>query len=287
MLSYVYEVATLAAIFTVASLSLAIVVGQAGMLSLAHGAFVGLGAYAYALTATSGGHSVFAMLAAILFAAVVGTVLAYFASSSDEEQFAVITLAFHILVVNIVTNWAGVTNGSYGISQIPRLTLLGLGEDRIDFLIWCIGIAAAMFWLMQRLANSGFGALLRASAVDKDMVESLGSSSQRLRIAAFAIGCGGAGLAGSLFSMHAAYIAPPSFELHLSILILAMVIVTAGHSMVGPVIGACIMIVIPEALRFVAFDAASAGPLRQVIFGAILVVVVFMRSWTVQRGARE
>jgi ABC-type branched-subunit amino acid transport system permease subunit len=142
-----------------------------------------------------------------------------------------------------------------------------------------------MFLLMQRVAGSGFGTLLRASAVDKDMVESLGSSVQRLRIAAFSIGCAGAGVAGSLFAMHAAYIAPASFDLHLSILLLAMVIVATGRSMAGPVIGACIMIVIPESLRFVAFDAASAGPLRQVIFGAILVIVVFARSWHSQRGA--
>lgn len=286
MLSYVYEVATLAALFVVASLSLAIIVSQAGLLSMAHGAFVGLGAYAFSLAATSGWHPALAAVAAIAFAAVVGTVLAYFASGSDEEQFAVITLAFHILVVNILTNWASVTKGAYGIAQIPRLTLFGFGEDRVHFLVFCIVIAAAMFWLMQRLAHSGFGALLRASAVDKDMVEALGSSSQRLRIAAFAIGCAGAGLAGSLFAMHAAYIAPPSFELHLSILILAMVIVAAGRAMIGPVIGACIMIVIPESLRFLAFDAASAGPLRQVIFGLILVVVVFGRSWQAHRGAR-
>jgi branched-chain amino acid transport system permease protein len=285
MLSYVYEVATLAAIFVVGSLSLAIIVSQAGLLSMAHGAFVGVGAYTFSLMATSNWHPVTAVCTAVIVTALLGAVLAYFASGSDEEQFAVITLAFHILVVNILTNWASVTKGAYGIAQIPRVTVLGFGEGRVDFLLVCIVIAVAIFLLMQWLATSGFGTLLRASAVDRDMVESMGSSVQRLRIIAFSIGCAGAGLAGALFAMHAAYIAPQSFDLHLSILLLAMVIVATGRSMIGPVIGAGIMIIIPESLRFVAFDAASAGPLRQVIFGAILVVVVFGRSWQAHRQA--
>ncbi|MGE0736625.1 MAG: branched-chain amino acid ABC transporter permease [Alphaproteobacteria bacterium] len=279
MLNYVYEVATLIAVFAVGSLGLAVIVGQAGLMSLAHGAFIGVGAYVYGLLSVAAGvEPLIALVAAIAITSVVGAFLAYAASGLDEEQFAVTTLAFNVLIVSILTNWAELTRGSYGIAQIPRVSILGFGESRIEFLIVSAALAAGTFFFMQFLVKSGFGTLLRASAFDKDMVESLGSSVRRLRVGAFAVGCAAAGLAGALYAMHSGYIAPQLFELHMSILILAMVIIGEGRAMIGAVMGASILILIPELLRFAAFSAASAGPLRQVIFGGLLVTVVFVSA---------
>jgi branched-chain amino acid transport system permease protein len=275
MLSYLYEVLTLVAVFATASLGLALIVGQAGLLSLYHGAFVGLGAYTYALLATAGVNPFGALVAAILLCAVVAVLLGYFISNLEEEQFAVVTLAFQVLFVNILTNWAGLTHGSYGISQIPRLSVGGFGESRITFLFTCLMMASLTFIAVRAIVRSGFGTLLRASGADKDVVEGLGASVLRLRIRALAIGSAIAGLAGALFAMHAGYIAPQLFELHLSILILAMVIVGGTGS---PVAGAALLVVLPEVLRFAAFSPASAGPLRQVVFGSLLLVVIFAHA---------
>jgi ABC-type branched-subunit amino acid transport system permease subunit len=280
MLEYLYEVLTLVAIFGIASVGLALIVAQAGLLTLAHGGFVGLGAYTYSLIAVSGTHPLLALLAAILLCSAAAALLGNFISNLVEEQFAVVTLAFSVLFVNVATNWVGVTNGSYGVSQIPRLTF---ADTRIAFLLFCAFLAVLTLAAVSMLARSGFGILLRASANDKDVVEGLGVSVVRLRVQALAIGSGLAGLAGALFAMHSAYIAPQLFELHLSILIVAMVIIGGTGSPVSALLGAALLVVVPEALRFAAFSPASAGPLRQVVFGSLLLLVVFLqarrRSW--------
>ena len=103
-----------------------------------------------------------------------------------------------------------------------------------------------------------------------------------LRVAAFALGSAGAGLSGALFAMHWGYISPELFHLHLSLLILAMVIVGGLQTTQGAAVGALILILVPEALRFVAFDPVSAGPLRQFVFGLLIVGAVFFRY----RGSR-
>jgi branched-chain amino acid transport system permease protein len=77
--------------------------------------------------------------------------------------------------------------------------------------------------------------------------------------------------------MHAGYIAPPLFELHLSVLILAMVILGGTRSVAGAVLGAIVLIGIPEALRFAAFNAVSAGPLRQIVFGLLIIATIYVR----------
>ena len=286
MLSYVYEVLTLVAVFAIGSLGLALIVSQAGMLSLAHGASIGLGAYAFSLLAvTAGWPPAAALLAAMVISGLIGGVIAYFSCDLDEEQFAVTTLAINILIVNILINWTGLTQGSYGISQIPRLTIFGFGTTRIEFLVLCTVAAVVTYAFMQRLAASEFGTLLRASAVQKDVVEALGASVLSLRVKAVTAGSVAAGLAGALFAMHSGYIAPQLFELHLSILLLAMVVVGGGVSMAGAVFGAAILVLIPEVLRFVASSAASAGPLRQIVFGSLLLAVVFFQAHRRSRRA--
>lgn len=286
MLSYVYEVLTLVAIFAIGSLGLALIVSQAGMLSLAHGASIGLGAYAFSLLAvTAGWPPAAALLAAIVILGLSGGVIAYFSCELDEEQFAVTTLAINILIVNILINWTGLTQGSYGISQIPRLTIFAFGATRIEFLVLCSVAAVVSYAFMQRLAVSEFGTLLRASAVQKDVVEALGASVLSLRVKAVTAGSAAAGLAGALFAMHSGYIAPQLFELHLSILLLAMVVVGGGISMAGAVFGAAILVLIPEVLRFAASSAASAGPLRQIVFGSLLLAVIFFQAHRRSRRA--
>lgn len=285
---YVYEVATLAALFVIASVSLNLVVARAGLLSLSHGALVGIGAYIYAVLAVNYAMPPFAaILIAILGAAAVGSLLAATSVGLDEEQFAVTTLAFNLLATNILVNWTALTNGAYGIAQIPRFEISGFGASQLTFLFICIVIAILVYWFFKTVSESGFGTLLLASAFDRHMVESLGANVLLLRVAAFALGSAGAGLGGALFAMHWGYISPELFNLHLSILILAMVIVGGAQTMRGAAIGAMILILAPEALRFAAFDPVAAGPLRQFVFGLLIVAAVFIRYRSSRSAARQ
>jgi branched-chain amino acid transport system permease protein len=278
MLNYAFEISTLVAIFVVASLGLAVIVNLAGLLSMAHGASVGLGAYTFALLTTQHGWSIGAALAAAtVLPGAFGAALAYFGSELDEEQFAVTTLAFNILIISVITNWTSLTNGSYGISRIPAVMLFGI-DSRLELMIICLLAAVVMYFLLSRLANSSFGVLLRASASERQMIEALGTNVVGLRVKAVTLGCAIGGVAGALLSMHTSYIAPEEFELHLSILLLAMVVIGANRSMAGAAVGAALLVLVPELLRFGVSSAAAAGPIRQVVFGTVLLAVIFLQA---------
>ena len=278
MLIYAYEVATVAAIFIIASVSLNLVVARAGLMSLCHGAIIGVGAYAQAiLTVDYGLSPLVALPLSILVAAAVGAALASVSVGLDEEQFAVTTLAFNLFMTNLIMNATGLTKGAYGIAQVPRPDIAGFGATQLTYLCICVGSAIVIYFLFKRLGSSGFGTLLFASAHDRPMAESIGANVIWLRVVAFTLGSAGAGLAGALFAMHWGYISPELFHLHLSILILAMVILGGAQTTRGAALGAIILIVVPELLRFAAFDPVAAGPLRQLIFGFLIIAAVFVR----------
>ena len=278
MLIYVYELISLACLFVIASISLNLIVARTGLFSLAHGGLLGIGAYLFAIAVLRLGiPPAVAILLSMAGTAFFGALLAAPSINLDEEKFAVVTLSIHLLIVVSLINWVSVTGGAYGIAEIPKLTLLGI-DPQLTFTGLILAITIGTYWFMSRLENSRFGLLLYASAVDPAMVESLGGRVWRLKVAAFAIGSAGAGLAGSVYAMHAGYIAPNLFELQLSVMILAMVIFGGAKSMAGAAIGAIVLTLIPELLRFAAFSTVSAGPVRQIVFGCILVLAVFVHA---------
>lgn len=285
MVSYLYETLALLSIFVIASVSLNVVVGQGGLLSLMHGALIGIGAYVTAILAVQVGMPMaVAGICAIVLTTMLASILAVILVNLDEEQFAVTTLAIHLLIINILTNWKALTRGPYGIAGIPRMELLGIFAPRLEFAILCIILAIGATVLVARLSRTGFFRLMRASAGDAEVVEGLGASVRRLRAVAFAVGGCGAGLAGALYAMHYGYIAPQLFGLHLSILVLAMVVVGGARGTAGAVTGAAILVLLPEALRFAALPVSAAGPVRQVIFGLLLVLAVYLRCGGRPRG---
>jgi branched-chain amino acid transport system permease protein len=283
MSAYIHELIALVAVFAVASLSLNLIVERAGLFSMMHGALIAFGAYSYALSTTNLGFWPSAgILVAIAASSVAGLIAAFCSVRLDEEQFAVTTLALQLLVINILSNWVDLTKGPYGIAQVPTIAIWGTESRETSFLITAllaVLVCATAFWL---IAKSRFGLLLKASSIQEHMVEALGCPVSRYRIYAFCLGSVAAGLTGAIYAMHAGYIAPQLFEIHLSILILAMVIV-GGGSIVGAIGGAAVIILIPEMLRFVAFDAAATGPLRQILFGCLLIGVIFARAKQGQR----
>lgn len=279
MISYIYETLTLLSIFVIASVSLNVVVGYAGLLSLVHGALLGAAAYITAIVGLElGAGMLVAVTLAVVGTAALSWALAMVVARLDDERFAVTTLVIHLLLVNLMVNWKAVTRGPYGIAGIPQPQLLGRFEPRLEFAVFAVVLACIVVYGMHRMARTAFSRLLHASASDPDVLEGLGSSVWALRARAFVISGAGAGLAGALYAMHYGYIAPQLFDLHLSILILAMVVVGGARGAVGAAIGAAILILIPELLRFGPLPTELAGPMRQVIFGLLLVAAVYIRG---------
>lgn len=276
MLIYVYELISLACLFVIASVSLNLIVARAGLFSLAHGGLLGVGAYVFAVIVVRLGiHPSAAIILSMCGTALFGALLAAPSLGLNEEKFAVVTLSVHLLIVVVLINWVSLTGGAYGISEIPKLQI-GWLDPQLSFTVLTLVLTVGVYWFMYRLERSRFGVLLYASAVDPAMVESLGGPVWRLKVAAFAIGSAGAGLAGSVYAMQTGYIAPNLFELQLSVMVLAMVIFGGARSTTGAAIGAVVLSLVPELLRFAAFSSVSAGPIRQIVFGCILVFAVFV-----------
>ena len=239
------------AVMTVAAIGLNLTLGYAGQVSLAQAAFVGIGAYAAALLTTHGWPlwSAFLLAAALCFVA--GWLLGYPALRVQHHYLAFVTLSFTTLVFLILRNEEWLTGGVYGISGIPRPTLLGWSTKApVDFYFFCLGVlalvSAAAWWLIRSPWGRAFTAL-RENPIRAD---SLGVDTRRYTLMAFAIGSALGGISGVLYAPLVQFIEPTAFALNLSLNLLLMVIVGGSGYFLGPFLGAAVAVLLPEWLRF-------------------------------------
>jgi branched-chain amino acid transport system permease protein len=239
------------AVMTIAAIGLNLTLGYAGQISLAQAAFVGIGAYTAALLTTQGWSLGAAFLLAPALCFVIGWVLGYPALRVQHHYLAFVTLAFTTLVFLVLRNEEWLTRGVYGISGIPRPTLLGWStRGPVDFYFFCLGVlalvAAATWWLVRSPWGRAFMAL-RENPIRAD---SLGVDTQRYTLIAFAIGSALGGVSGVLYAPLVQFIEPTAFALGLSLSLLLMVIVGGSGYFFGPFLGAAVSVLLPEWLRF-------------------------------------
>jgi branched-chain amino acid transport system permease protein len=239
------------AVMTIAAIGLNLTLGYAGQISLAQASFVGIGAYAAALLTTNGWSLGSALLVAIVLCFAIGWLLGYPALRVAHHYLAFVTLSFSTLVYLVLRNEEWLTKGVYGISGIPRPTLLGWSTKApLDFYFFCLGVLAltalGAWWLIRSPWGRAFTALrenpLRAS--------SLGVDTRRYTLMAFAIGSALGGTAGALYAPLVQFIEPNAFALGLSFNLLLMVIVGGAGRFFGPFLGAAVSVLLPEWLRF-------------------------------------
>jgi branched-chain amino acid transport system permease protein len=239
------------AVTTIAAIGLNLTLGYAGQISLAQASFVGIGAYTAALLTTQGWPLWSAFLLAIALCFVIGWVLGYPALRVQHHYLAFVTLSFATLVFLVLRNEEWLTKGVYGISGIPRPTVLGWStKGPIDFYFFCLGVlalaTAATWWVIRSPWGRAFTALrenpIRAS--------SLGVDTRRYTLMAFAIGSALGGVSGVLYAPLVQFIEPTAFALNLSLNLLLMVIVGGAGYFLGPFLGAAVSVLLPEALRF-------------------------------------
>jgi branched-chain amino acid transport system permease protein len=262
---HVFGVALIGAIL---ALGLQLLVGMAGLLSLGQGAFYGIGAYVSAeLTLRFGVPFALAFLAAGLVAALSSLLLVPIVKL-PSSSLAVATLGFNIIVYLILLNEDWATGGSYGLLNVPLPSFFGFElttERDLYFLI--LAVAALVYLGLDRLTHSRVGRALRAISQDEDAARACGISIIRYKSKCFLIAAFTAGIAGSLYAHHARYLNPNDFTFNKSIEILIMVVVGGLGSLPGAVIGAIVIVLMPEFLR-------SSGELRLILFGALVIVLM-------------
>jgi branched-chain amino acid transport system permease protein len=261
--SYFDQIAITTMIFVILSASLNLITGSAGLLSLGHAAFFGVGAYTAALLSTRFGWPFWLTLpAAGAMAALVGAVVAVPTMRLTSIYFAVATLGIGEMIYVTMLNWVGLTRGPMGVRSIPGITLFG-AEGMVFSMVVTAAVMLAALWVVHRLVHSYYGNSLRALREDDACADAMGIDVGRLKLQSFGVACCLAGFAGALFAHTTGFISPESFRFGESILVLSMVVVGGLGSLYGSIIGAVILTVLPELLR-------DLGSWRMITVGGVL-----------------
>ena len=238
------------AVLTIAAIGLNLTLGYAGQVSLAQGAFVGIGAYTTALLMQVGWPFALAFIAAGALSFAVGWLLGYPALRVQHHYLAFVTLAFTTLVFLVLRNEEWLTNGVYGINGIVRPSFFGWSTGpALHFYFLSLGmlavLSAAIWWMLR----SPWGRAFVALRENPMRAQSLGVDTRRYTLMAFAIGSSLGGLSGALYAPLVQFIEPNSFALGLSFNLLLMVIVGGSGYFFGPFVGALIAVLLPEWMR--------------------------------------
>jgi branched-chain amino acid transport system permease protein len=242
---------TLWCVYVMAGMGLNLTVGYAGQMSIGHAAFLGIGAYTAAILMKLGWSFWFVLPVAALLCFAVGLVLGFPALRVQHHYLAFATLGFNVLMYLVFRNEEWLTGGTFGISGIQRpgffsFSLDGSGAYFYFTYVSTILLALVLWWLIRSPWGRAFAAL-RDNPI---RAESLGVNIMAYTLLAFAIGAAFAGIAGAYFAALVQFIEPAPFSLSASLMMLLMVIVGGSGRFFGPLLGAAIVILLPEWLRF-------------------------------------
>jgi branched-chain amino acid transport system ATP-binding protein/branched-chain amino acid transport system permease protein len=266
---YTPFVLALVALATIVGVGLNILVGLAGQISIGHIGFYAIGAYAVAVLTLKGINFWLALAAAGVLAAGIGALLALPAIRVSGPYLAMMTIAFAFIVQHTAIEWRDLTGGQNGLMNIPQpaLTAWLAGERSLAVIATLLAALALAFY--HRLARSAWGMAMIAVRDSEVAARAIGFQPVGIKTIAFALSAGLTGVAGGLFAALFAFVAPDSFPFSQSILFLLAVIVGGAGWTLAPVVGALVIVVVPELI-------ASLAEYRLLTFGALLLIVLWL-----------
>jgi branched-chain amino acid transport system permease protein len=276
---YLEFVVTLFGINAALALSLNLLVGYSGVLSLAHAAFLGLGAYGAALLVLREGMPwLLASLVSILGVSVIAFVFGVITLRLRDVFYVVGSFALQAIVFNVFLNWQGLTGGALGLPGIPKPSVGPLEiRDGTAFMLLSLGFALVVFVVCRRLVNSPYGRVLRAIREDETAATVLGKNVARVKTITFVIACALAAAAGCLLAPLLTFIDPGAFDIDKAVFLLAVVIVGGTGNIWGSVLGAAVLTGLPELLTYKDIGGTHAPQINIILYGAIL--ILFIRLW--------
>lgn len=278
-MDYLINISILFSIYAILGLSLNLLVGYGGLLSISHAAFYGIGAYTTAilLTKTNFGFLSSVILGALL-AGIISLLIGLVLSKFKGDYYALVSLGFNIIIFSIFLNWQSLTKGPFGIAGIPKPELLGIDfSDHFSFLILVLIFLALIYFISSFIVNSSFGRVLKAIREDEVAISVFGYNTFYFKLIIFIIAAMIASIAGSLYAVYISFIDPSSFQVTESVFILAIIILGGLANLRGSILGALFLILLPELLRFIGFPLEIAAQMRQVIYGLILVLLMIYK----------
>ena len=276
--AYLIHLLILIGIYLILSLSLQIALGFSGLLNLGHIAFYCIGAYISALLALAGWPWWLCFIAAGFLAMVFGFLLSLPTNKLKGDYLALATLGFSFVVYAVALNWIGLTRGPLGLPGIPKPEILGISfSSNASFLILTSLICLGVYLLLKKITSSPFGKAMQATRDDELAVRVLGKNTFKIKTISLMISAFFAGLAGSLYASYITFIDPSSFTLMQLIPIACIVIIGGLASLKGTVIACIILVLLPEPLRFIGFPSSIIGPMRQIIYALLLLLILIYR----------
>ena len=262
----------LAEIFAIVALSTNFLVGIIGIFSVSQAAIMGVGAYAYAIAVMAGVPFPLALLIAIVVCALLNVATSLPSLRLEGDYFVVTSFGLQIVATAVFMNWSAVTGGTSGIAGIPAPRFGELSFDEPDNFVFLSTLALALastgYWLLMR---SSYGRTLHAIRLDELAAIAAGRNVLQMKLGISAVSGAYAGLGGALYAIFMSFIDPSSFEIHVSVLILTMLVVGGARTLAGSIIGPFIILAVPQMLTLLALPPQLIGPLRSLAFGVILV----------------
>jgi branched-chain amino acid transport system permease protein len=269
---YYVHVTIMAGIFTILALSLNLLLGYTGQLSLGHAAFFGIGAYTSALLALKLEWPFWIGLpAAALAAGLAGWAIGRLALKVRGAYFVLVTISFAGVISLVSVNWMELTNGPLGLPGVPAPELAGISFRTKSAYYYLVLLAAAVAYLVcHRLVHSRLGRAFLALRENEALAESVGVDPVRTLVLAAVVSAALAGVAGSLYAHYTRFVSPEVFLFSYTVTMVIMVVAGGKGTLLGPVVGALLFTVLPEALR-----EAMAWQWQMLAYGVLLVVLVY------------
>jgi branched-chain amino acid transport system permease protein len=271
--SYTIQLATIALMWVLMAQGLNVIQGETGYVSIAQAGFMGVGAYASVLLVLRFGFPVWgAMLLAPLVASLLAAVIGFPTLRVKGHYFAIVTLAYNLVIFIALSNAVSLTGGEGGLSGIPRpesLTLPFFGivsfRNRVNYYYLTLAVAGTGYLCAWLISRSGFGRVLRSIRQNEPLAEAVGVDCRKYKLVAFVISAAYAGAAGALYAHLIGFINPTPFAPEASLNTILAVIVGGSGTVAGPAVGAFIATFLPEFLRV-------GETARFIAYGLILIV---------------
>src|SRR5690606_21416340 len=278
-MDYLLHIFVMVSIYAILATSFNLLIGYAGLFALSHAAFFGVGAYATAILAGTYGLAFpLPLLVGIGATAALGIVIALPALRIGGAYLVIATVALQVIVTTVLLNWTSLTGGTDGIRGIPRLEFFGTALDSPgSFLPLALVTAAICFAIAWRLGASPFGRALKAMRENEAAVQAIGKNVVAMKLMVFAIAASLASVAGWLYAHYFTFVSAEGFTVELTIYMLAMVIIGGTGNIFGSLVGAVVLVALPEMLKFVDMPPDIADKVRNMLYGLLLIVMLRLR----------
>lgn len=279
-MDYVISVAILCGIYIILCSSLNLIMGYGGMFNMGQGAFYGIGAYVSALISVNLGLPFLTeILIAGAVAALFGLLIGFPSIRLRGDYLTFCTYGFAVVFYTIMNNWTSVTNGPSGISGVTRNPeIFGVSlSTPLSYLILVVIVCALSIFVFWRISNSPYGKSIEAIREDEHAALACGRNVSSIRVTVFCVGAFFSGIAGVLYAHYTGIVDPSAFSTTTSTLLVSMVIIGGLGSIKGAAVGALLITIIPEIMRFVGLSSTYSKQITNIIYSVLLIVIIYKR----------